>query len=32
MHYAKLIDNLTDADVTKAQLGLGHSFSRSKCA
>jgi len=23
---------LTDADVTKAQLGLGHSFSRSKCA
>lgn len=32
MHYSKLIDNLTDADVTKAQLGLGHSFSRSKCA
>ena len=23
---------MTDADVTKAQLGLGHSFSRSKCA
>jgi len=23
---------LTDADVTRAQLGLGHSFSRSKCA
>lgn len=24
--------DLSDADVTKAQLGLGHSFSRSKCA
>ena len=23
---------MTDSDVTKAQLGLGHSFSRSKCA
>jgi nucleolar protein 56 len=24
--------DLTDADVTKAQLGLGHSYSRSRCA
>merc|ERR1719272_2317378 len=31
-HYAKLLDNLTDAEVTKAQLGLGHSFSRNLCA
>ena len=23
---------MSDADITKAQLGLGHSFSRSKCA
>ena len=27
-----LLIDLTDSDVTKAQLGLGHSFSRSKCA
>uniref|UniRef100_A0A7S3HYU7 Nucleolar protein 56 n=1 Tax=Favella ehrenbergii TaxID=182087 RepID=A0A7S3HYU7_9SPIT len=32
MHYAKLLQNLTDAEVTKAQLGLGHSFSRTRCA
>ena len=31
LFFANEID-LTDADVTKAQLGLGHSFSRSKCA
>lgn len=31
-HYAKLVDNLTDKDVTRAQLGLGHSYSRSRCA
>ena len=24
--------DLTDAEVTKAQLGLGHSFSRTRCA
>ena len=30
--YALLRIGLTDDDVKKAQLGLGHSFSRSKCA
>lgn len=31
-HYSKIVGSLTDDDVKKAQLGLGHSFSRSKCA
>ena len=29
-HFAKYIDALTREDVDKAQLGLGHSYSRSK--
>ena len=30
MHFAKLVKGLTNAFTTKAQLGLGHSYSRAK--
>jgi len=28
-HFVKLYKKITDADVTRAQLGLGHSYSRN---
>ena len=30
LHASKLLKGLQDGDLTKAQLGLGHSFSRAK--
>lgn len=29
-HFPEYVDKLTDADLRKAQLGLGHSYSRAK--
>jgi len=31
-HFAKIIKKINEEDVRRAQLGLGHAFSRSKCA
>ena len=31
-HFVKIMKKLADEDMTRAQLGLGHSFSRTKCA
>jgi nucleolar protein 56 len=31
-HFAKLLKKVTDDDIKRAQLGLAHSYSRSKCA
>mmetsp|Transcript_88500 Transcript_88500/g.245857 ORF Transcript_88500/g.245857 Transcript_88500/m.245857 type:complete len:519 (+) Transcript_88500:77-1633(+) len=30
LHFARLLKNLTEMDLDKARLGLGHSFSRSR--
>eukprot|EP00916_Digyalum_oweni_P015196 GHVL01024830.1.p1 GENE.GHVL01024830.1~~GHVL01024830.1.p1 ORF type:complete len:453 (+),score=85.13 GHVL01024830.1:88-1446(+) len=30
LHFAKLIDDLTDTDMDRARVGLGHSYSRNK--
>jgi len=32
MHFTSIIKKINENDVLKAQLGLAHSFSRSKCA
>mmetsp|Transcript_11089 Transcript_11089/g.18583 ORF Transcript_11089/g.18583 Transcript_11089/m.18583 type:complete len:369 (-) Transcript_11089:473-1579(-) len=31
-HFVKMMKKIDDDDMTRAQLGLGHSFSRQKCA
>lgn len=31
-HFVKIMKKIEDDDVKRAQLGLGHSFSRDKCA
>jgi nucleolar protein 56 len=31
-HFVKIMKKVEDDDVRRAQLGLGHSFSRNKCA
>lgn len=31
-HFGKIVKKINDEDVKRAQLGLSHSFSRSKCA
>jgi len=31
-HFVKIMKKVEEEDVRRAQLGLGHSFSRTKCA
>ena len=31
-HFVKIMKKVDDEDVKRASLGLGHSFSRNKCA
>jgi len=31
-HFVKIMKKIEEEDVRKASLGLGHSFSRTKCA
>lgn len=31
-HFGKILKKVNEEDLSKAQLGLGHSFSRQKCA
>jgi len=31
-HFVKIMKKVEDDDIKRAQLGLGHSFSRNKCA
>jgi nucleolar protein 56 len=31
-HFVKIMKKVEDDDMKRAQLGLGHSFSRNKCA
>ena len=31
-HFVKIMKKIEEEDVTRAQLGLGHSYSRQKCA
>lgn len=31
-HFSKIIKEISDSDIRRAQLGLGHSFSRFKVA
>jgi len=32
MHFSKIIKKINENDIKRAQLGLGHSYSRYKCA
>ena len=31
-HFVKIMKKIEDEDMSRAQLGLGHSYSRQKCA
>jgi len=31
-HFAKIIKKINESDIKRAQLGLGHSYSRHRCA